>query len=101
MIHELRAKQKEIDGLKSLMDEYSEDKDMIDMTSEELGKVIGEERRLQMSLLKSLLPKDDADERDCILEVLEEKKHLYLRWRYSKCMKDIHRRKGGNLKFWM
>lgn len=69
LIHELRAKQKEIDGLKSLMDEYSEDKDMIDMTSEELGKVIGEERRLQMSLLKSLLPKDDADERDCILEV--------------------------------
>ncbi|KAJ8420419.1 hypothetical protein Cgig2_011965 [Carnegiea gigantea] len=83
LIHELRAKQKEIDGLKSLdvralqeidglkslMDEYSEDKDMLDMTSEELGMVIGEERRLQMSLLKSLLPKDDADERDCILEV--------------------------------
>jgi len=59
----------EIDGLKSLMDEYSEDKDMVDMTSEELGKVMEEERRLQMSLLKSLLPKDDADERDCILEV--------------------------------
>ena len=53
----------EIDGLKSLMDEYSEDKDMLDMTSEELGKVMEEERRLQMSLLKSLLPKDDADER--------------------------------------
>ena len=53
----------EIDGLKSLMNEYSEDKDMLDMTSEELGKVMEEERRLQMSLLKSLLPKDDADER--------------------------------------
>ena len=65
---DVRALQ-EIDGLKSLMDEYSEDKDMLDMTSEELGKVIGEERRLQMSILKSLLPKDDADERDCILEV--------------------------------
>lgn len=51
------------------MDEYSEDKDMLDMTSEELGKATEEERILQMSLLKSLLPKDDADERDCILEV--------------------------------
>lgn len=59
----------EIDGLRSLMDECSQDKDMIDMANNELGQAIDEERRLHASLLKSLLPKDDADERDCILEV--------------------------------
>jgi peptide chain release factor 1 len=51
------------------MTECSEDKDMLDMATEELGQAIEEERKLQNLLLKSLLPKDDADERDCILEV--------------------------------
>ncbi|XP_027350404.1 uncharacterized protein LOC113861642 [Abrus precatorius] len=69
LINELRAKQKEIGGLKSLMAECSEDKDMLNMASEEMGQAIEEERKLQNLLLKSLLPKDDADERDCILEV--------------------------------
>ncbi|CAL0302364.1 unnamed protein product [Lupinus luteus] len=69
LINELRAKQKEINGLKSLMAECSEDKDMFNMATEEIGQVIEEERRLQNLLLKSLLPKDDADERDSILEV--------------------------------
>lgn len=39
------------------------------MASEELEQVSEEEKRLRYSLLKSLLLKDDADERDCILEV--------------------------------
>ncbi|XP_015968824.1 peptide chain release factor 1, mitochondrial isoform X2 [Arachis duranensis] len=69
LINELRAKQKEIDGLKSLVAECSDDKDMLNMAIEEMGQAIEEERRLQHLLLKSLLPKDDADERDCILEV--------------------------------
>ncbi|BFG37826.1 hypothetical protein CerSpe_241010 [Prunus speciosa] len=69
LINQLRANSKEIDGLRSLMDECSQDKDMIDMANNELGQAIDEERRLHTSLLKSLLPKDDADERDCILEV--------------------------------
>ncbi|RVW12538.1 Peptide chain release factor 1 [Vitis vinifera] len=68
-ITELRNKQKEIDGLKSLMAECSEDKDMLNMAAEELGQAAEEEKRLQNLLLKSLLPKDEADERDCILEV--------------------------------
>ncbi|KAL5155834.1 Peptide chain release factor 1 [Glycine soja] len=59
----------EIDGLKSLIAECSEDKDMLNMATEEIGQAVEEERRLQNLLLKSLLPKDDADERDCILEV--------------------------------
>jgi peptide chain release factor 1 len=59
----------EIDGLKSLMSECPEDKDMLDMATEELSQAIEEEKRLQSLLLKSLLPKDDADERDSILEV--------------------------------
>ncbi|KAF7827484.1 peptide chain release factor 1 isoform X2 [Senna tora] len=69
LIYDLRAKQKEINGLKSLVVECSEDKEMEKMATEELGEAIEEERRLQNLLLKSLLPKDDADERDCILEV--------------------------------
>ncbi|KAK3194397.1 hypothetical protein Dsin_025707 [Dipteronia sinensis] len=69
LINELRTKQKEIEGLKSLMAECPEDKDMLDMANDELGQAIDEEKRLQSLLLKSLLPKDDADERGCILEV--------------------------------
>ncbi|KAK9139068.1 hypothetical protein Scep_008749 [Stephania cephalantha] len=69
LINELRAKQKEIKGLNSLMDECSEDKDMRDMATEELSEATEEEKRLQKLLLESLLPKDEADERDCILEV--------------------------------
>ncbi|XP_010270990.1 PREDICTED: uncharacterized protein LOC104607150 [Nelumbo nucifera] len=69
LINELRAKQKEMEGLRSMMAECPEDKDMIDMVAEELGEAMEEEKRLQCLLLKALLPKDDADERDCILEV--------------------------------
>ncbi|KAK9983480.1 hypothetical protein SO802_033005 [Lithocarpus litseifolius] len=69
LIAHLRTKQKEINGLKSLMTECPQDKDMLDMAAEELGQAIEEEKRLQSLLLKSLLPKDDADERDSILEV--------------------------------
>ena len=63
-ITELRNKQKKIDGLKSLMVECSDDKDMLNMEAEELGQATEEEKRLQNLLLKSLLPKDEADERD-------------------------------------
>ncbi|XP_010523882.1 PREDICTED: uncharacterized protein LOC104802120 isoform X4 [Tarenaya hassleriana] len=69
LINELRAKQKEIDGLKSLVSECSEDKDMLDMAVAELDEAVNEEKRVQTLLLRSLLPKDEADERDCILEV--------------------------------
>ncbi|XP_026436518.1 uncharacterized protein LOC113334499 [Papaver somniferum] len=69
LINDLRAKQKEIDGLKSLIAESSEDKDMYDMANAELGEATEDEKRIQQLLLKSMLPKDDADERDCILEV--------------------------------
>ncbi|XP_021676148.1 peptide chain release factor 1, mitochondrial isoform X2 [Hevea brasiliensis] len=69
LIIQLRSKQKEIDGLRSLMAECPEDKDMLDMANEELRQAMEEEKRFQNLLLKSLLPRDDADERDCILEV--------------------------------
>ena len=49
---------------------------MIKMAAEELGQALEEETRLQKMLLKSLLPKDDADERDCILEVRSGKVSL-------------------------
>ncbi|KAF8008250.1 hypothetical protein BT93_K2042 [Corymbia citriodora subsp. variegata] len=69
LINELRTKQKEIDGLKTMMDENLEDRDLLDMVNEELDQAVKEEKRLQQLLLKSLLPRDDADERGCILEV--------------------------------
>ncbi|WZY91339.1 hypothetical protein YC2023_063668 [Brassica napus] len=69
LISSLRAIQKEIDGLKSLVSESADDKDMLDMAVSELDEAVEEEKRLQTLLLKSLLPKDEADERDCILEV--------------------------------
>ena len=66
----------EIDGLKLLMAECSEDNDMLSMATEELGQAMEEEKRVQNMLLKSLLPKDDADERDCILEVRAGNRYL-------------------------
>ncbi|KNA12244.1 hypothetical protein SOVF_127790 isoform B [Spinacia oleracea] len=69
LIQHLRAKQKEIDSLKSLMAECADDKDMLKMANEEMDQAVEGEKRLQMLLLKSLLPKDDADERGSILEV--------------------------------
>lgn len=36
----------EIDGLKSLMAECFEDKDMLNMATEEMGQAVEEERRL-------------------------------------------------------
>lgn len=99
LISELRSKQKEINDLKSLVVECSEDKDIVSMATEELGQAGEEEKGLQNLLLKSLLPKDDADERDCILEELEGKKLLCLQWTYSKCMRSTRKRKDGSLKW--
>lgn len=59
-----------------MMAECPEDKDMLDMVTEELRQAIDEEKRLQSLLLRSLLPKDDADERDSILEVRAGNKYL-------------------------
>ncbi|KAE8697984.1 RAD-like 6 [Hibiscus syriacus] len=68
LISELRTKQKKIDGLRSLMAKCPDDKDMLEMATEDLHKALEEEKRPQNLLLKSLLPGDDADQRDCILE---------------------------------
>ncbi|GER50219.1 peptide chain release factor 1 [Striga asiatica] len=69
VVAELRKINKEIEGLKLVISEAQDDKEMHEMASEELGQASEEEKRLRYLLLKSLLPKDDADERDCILEV--------------------------------
>lgn len=65
--------------MKSLLAECTEDKDMTDMVSEELSQAIDEVKRLQNLLLQQLLPKDEADERDCILEVRAGNKYLQRR----------------------
>ncbi|KAE8008375.1 hypothetical protein FH972_004894 [Carpinus fangiana] len=67
LISRLRTKQKEIN--ESLMSEFPEDKNMLDMATKELSQATEEEKRLQSLLLKSLPPKDDADVRDSILNV--------------------------------
>ncbi|KAM0946589.1 putative peptide chain release factor class I, peptide chain release factor 1 [Dioscorea sansibarensis] len=69
LITELRSKRKEIDSLRSLISDSPEDKEMRDMAIEEFDVAVEEQKRLQHLLLKALLPKDDADEKDCILEV--------------------------------
>jgi len=68
-IKDLRAKQKEIDGLKILVNDSLEEKEMRDLAAQELQLRLEEKRNIQYTLLQSLLPKDDADARDCILEV--------------------------------
>jgi peptide chain release factor 1 len=55
-----------------------EEKDMREMAAEELLEAVEEEKRLQHELFRSLLPKDEADERDCILEVRAGKPELAL-----------------------
>lgn len=69
---------KEIDSLKSLMAECADDKDMLKMANEEMDQAVEGEKRLQMLLLKSLLPKDDADERGSILEVRAGGQHPFI-----------------------
>uniref|UniRef100_A0A0D9WEL2 Prokaryotic-type class I peptide chain release factors domain-containing protein n=1 Tax=Leersia perrieri TaxID=77586 RepID=A0A0D9WEL2_9ORYZ len=69
MIKELRSKQAEIEGLKSLVTNSVEEKDLREIAAEELLDALEEEKQLQHKLFQSLLPKDEADERDCILEV--------------------------------
>jgi peptide chain release factor 1 len=55
--------------LKSLVTNSREEKDMREMAAEELLEAVEEEKQLQHELFRALLPKDEADERDCILEV--------------------------------
>ncbi|VFQ73831.1 unnamed protein product [Cuscuta campestris] len=69
LITELRAIQKEMAELQLVISECRDDKEMQKMAFEELCQATEGEKRLQHLLLKSLLPKDDADERNCILEV--------------------------------
>ncbi|KAL7617645.1 hypothetical protein Lser_V15G04112 [Lactuca serriola] len=59
----------EIENLKSLVGDCEQDKDMRAMAYEELEQALKEEGYVHNLLLKALLPKDDEDERDCILEV--------------------------------
>ena len=55
--------------MKSLASDCEKDKDMQEMAYEELEVALKEEKNVHTLLLKALLPKDDADERGCILEV--------------------------------
>lgn len=59
----------EIKSLQTMVAESVDDKGMLNMATEELELALEEEKRLHGVLLKELLPKDDADDRDCIIEV--------------------------------
>ncbi|CAM8933623.1 unnamed protein product [Rhodiola kirilowii] len=60
-IKDLRLKQKEINSLKTMVAESYDDKDMLNMAIEELELALEEEKKAAQS--------DDADDRDCIIEV--------------------------------
>lgn len=65
----LRAKQKEIESLKTLLKESVDDVEICKVTAEELQLAAVEERNLQHEVLMKMLPRDEADSRSCILEV--------------------------------
>ncbi|KAJ3676013.1 hypothetical protein LUZ60_003425 [Juncus effusus] len=69
LITQLRSKKHETDELRSLISNSNEEKELRQLASDELALASEEQKKLQNSLFKSLLPKDDADVRDCIIEV--------------------------------
>ncbi|XP_024524364.1 uncharacterized protein LOC9655243 isoform X2 [Selaginella moellendorffii] len=69
MIKALRAKEKEVIGLKELVKESVEDEEMRRLASGELQTATREVRDAQHDVLLELIPKDEADSRGCILEV--------------------------------
>ncbi|EFJ24119.1 hypothetical protein SELMODRAFT_101651 [Selaginella moellendorffii] len=68
MIKALRAKEKEVIGLKELVKESVEDEEMRRLASGELQTATREVRDAQHDVLLKLIPKDEADSRGCILE---------------------------------
>ena len=59
----------EIQGLREILKESRDDLDMCKMANEELESAVEEEKEIQQELLLKMLPKDEADSRNCILEV--------------------------------
>ena len=59
----------EIQGLREILKESRDDMDMCKMANEELESAVEEEKEIQQELLLKMLPKDEADSRNCILEV--------------------------------
>ncbi|KAJ4772107.1 Peptide chain release factor 1 [Rhynchospora pubera] len=69
LINSLHAKNQEMNELQSMASNPQEDNDLRDMATDELNQALKQHNSLQHKLFKSLLPRDDADERGCILEV--------------------------------
>ncbi|KAJ4807523.1 Peptide chain release factor 1 [Rhynchospora pubera] len=69
LINSLHAKNQEMNELQSMASNPQEDNDLRDMATDELNQALKQLNSLQHKLFKSLLPRDDADERGCILEV--------------------------------
>jgi peptide chain release factor 1 len=59
----------EIRGLREILKESRDDVDMCKMAKEELESAVEKEKEIQQELLLKMLPKDEADSRNCILEV--------------------------------
>eukprot|EP00897_Mesotaenium_endlicherianum_P009252 jgi/Mesen1/8355/ME000463S07804 len=68
-IQSLRAKSQEVSELQGLVGDASEEADLRKLAEEELTEAQGQLAALQAQVLRSLVPKDEADSRDCILEV--------------------------------
>ncbi|KAF3340488.1 Peptide chain release factor 1 [Carex littledalei] len=69
LIQNLQAKKQEINQLRLMVSDPQEETDVRQMATDELNQALIQQQSLQNLLFKSLLPKDDADARDCILEV--------------------------------
>ncbi|KAJ3684102.1 hypothetical protein LUZ61_013266 [Rhynchospora tenuis] len=69
LINSLHAKNQEINELQLMASNPQEDNDLRDMATDELNQALKQHHSLQHLLFKSLLPKDDADEKGCVLEV--------------------------------
>ncbi|QND50708.1 peptide chain release factor 1 [Phyllobacterium sp. 628] len=68
-IRELLAARAEADGLKSMLNDASTDRDMRDLAEAELPDINDRIETLEQDLQVLLLPKDVADERNAILEI--------------------------------
>ena len=59
----------EVSELKELAQDPDGEEELVRLAAEELQTALAEKARLQQEIMLQLVPKDEADNRNCILEV--------------------------------
>lgn len=59
----------EILDLRSILGEKGQDPDLVKLASEDMDFVLSERENLQRKILQNLIPRDEAENRGCVLEV--------------------------------